>query len=300
MTREVTYETGFPVEGFPMQYRWQAGIWYDLFERQIELLEYDIARAKAADDVMVFLSTPLSGRVGSHFSTNVEIADHVARRLMEDWGHRFWVLNPGRYQMESKEGTGLMNRHAETLSKERGVLIDIDKLFADSPPSGGDYMRMWTRIMVEDDIDNTGRRWDAFYFMSPSDVRGFFTEGGSRTWTAGVEEYFARKYAMDEDFRASFDPPFQDADGNTLDAEAESAECVRRRNNFFRYYTIRAGVNFSLGSHDEWNIWRLLNERRRASGKYGISDQIAGYFEGRQIAPGATVVPTAPGYEVVE
>ncbi|MEJ2152952.1 MAG: hypothetical protein P8Y29_08380, partial [Gemmatimonadota bacterium] len=88
MTSEVTYQTGFPVEGFPMQYRWQAGIWYDLFEHQIELLEYDIARAKAADDVMVFLSTPLSGRFGSHFSTNVEIADHVARRLMEDWGHR--------------------------------------------------------------------------------------------------------------------------------------------------------------------------------------------------------------------
>lgn len=300
MTSEVMYETGFPVEGFPMQYRWQAGLWHDLFERQIALLEYDIARAKAADDVMVFLSTPLSGRVGSHFSTNVEIADHVARRLMEDWGHRFWVLNPGRYQMESKEGTGLMNRHAETLSKERGISIDIDQLFADSPPGGGDYMRMWVRIMVEDGIDNTGRRWDAFYFMSPSDVRGFFTEGGSRTWTAGVEEYFARKYAMDEDFRAAFDPPFRDAEGNVLEGDAERAECVQRRNNFFRYYTIRAGVNFSLGSHDEWNIWRLLNERRRASGKYGISDQIAGYFEGRQIAPGATVIPTAPGYEVVE
>lgn len=300
MTSEATYETGFPVAGFPMQYRWQTGLWYDLFERQIALLEYDIARAKAGDDVMVFLSTPLSGRAGSHFSTNVEIADHVSRRIMEDWGHRFWVLNPARYQMESKEGTGLMNRHAEALSRERGVTIDVDQLFANSPPSGGDYMRMWVRIMVEDDVDNTGRRWDAFYFMSPSDVRDFFTEGGSRTWTAGVEEYFARKYAMDDDFRAGFDPPFHDENGDPLEGEAESAECVRRRNNFFRYYTIRAGVNFSLGSHDEWNIWRLLNERRQASGKYGISDQIAGYFEGRQIAPGATVVPTAPGYEVVE
>jgi len=88
--------------------------------------------------------------------------------------------------------------------------------------------------------------------------------------------------------------------GTALEGDSEKAECVGRRNDFFRYYTIRAGANFSLGSHDEWNIWRLLNERRRATGKHGISDQIAGYFEGRQIAPGTTVVSTAPGYEVVE
>ena len=72
---------------------------------------------------------------------------------MERWGHRFWVLNPARYQLESKEGTGLMHLHAARLSAERGVEIDVDELFRRSPPHGGDYMRMWTRILVEGDED---------------------------------------------------------------------------------------------------------------------------------------------------
>lgn len=295
---DVEYETGEPVPGFPMRFRWQTGLWYDLFEKQIELLDRDIARARAEDMVMVFLSTPLSGRGGGHFATNVEIADHTRRRLMEDWGHRFWVLNPGQYQMESKEGTGLMHLHARELSRELGEEIDVDELFRRSPPGGGDYMRMWTRVLVEDGGDDLGRRWDVVYFLGPSDVRDFFTESGARTWTAGVEEYFARKATMNREFYESFAPPFVDARGNRLDDEAEEEEWKRRRDEFFRYYTIRAGANFSLGSHDEYNVWRLLNERRRAASPTGISDQIAGFFDGRQVDPASATARTAPGYEV--
>lgn len=29
MTSEAAYEKGFSVEGFPMQYRWQTGLWYE-------------------------------------------------------------------------------------------------------------------------------------------------------------------------------------------------------------------------------------------------------------------------------
>lgn len=292
------FHTGRPVEGFPVRFRWQTGVWYELFERQIALLERDIARARAEDNVMVFLSTPLSGRGGGHFATNVEIADHIARMLMERWGHRFWVLNPGRYQMESKEGTGLMHLHAAELARDTGQEVDVDELFRKSPPTGGDYMRMWTRILVEDEGENMGRRWDAFYFMGPGDVRDFFTEGGSRTWTAGVEEYFARKVTMNREFQEYFAPPFHDADGNRLDRDQEIEEWQRRRGDFFRYYTVRGGVNFSLGSHDEWNIWCLLNERRRAAVPHGVSDQIAGFFEGTQLDPAAFVYPTAAGYQV--
>ena len=247
---------------------------------------------------MVFLSTPLSGRGGGHFATNVEIADHTARRIMESWGHRFWVLNPGRYQMESKEGTGLMHLHAADLSRDTGREIDVDELFRTSPPTGGDYMRMWTRVLVEDGGENHGRRWDAIYFLGPGDVRDFFTEGGSRTWTAGVEEYFARKLTMNRDFREYFEPPFYAAAGNRLSRGSERQEWQRLRDAFFRYYTVRGGVNFSLGSHDEWNIWRLLNERRRAASAHGVSEQIAGFFEDAQLDPAAHATATAPGYQM--
>ncbi|MDX1624300.1 MAG: hypothetical protein R3199_10020 [Gemmatimonadota bacterium] len=294
----VEYATGRPVEGFPIRFRWQTGVWFELFEKQVELLERDIARAMAEDQVMVFLSTPLSGRGGGHFATNVEIADHTRRRLMEQWGHRFWVLNPGQYQMESKEGTGLMHLHARELSRERGEEIDVDELFRERPPGGGDYMRMWTRILVEDDDGNRGGRWDVIYFLGPTDVRDFFTESGARTWTAGVEEYFARKVSMNREFHETFAPPFLDGDGNRLDGEAETREWKRRRDAFFRYYTIRAGVNFSLGSHDEYNIWQLLNRRRREASETGVADQIAGFFDGRQIDPASATARTDAGYEV--
>lgn len=300
MSENVTYETGCPVAGFPPRFRWQTGVWFELFDKQVALIERDIARARAEDMVMVFQSSPLSGRGGGHYATNVEIANHVSRRLMEEWGHRFWVLNPGRYQMESKEGTGLMHLHAAELSRERGEEIDIQTLYAESPPRGGDYMRMWTRILVEDDEDRAGRRWDVMYFLSPSDVHDFFSEGGSRTWTAGVEEHFARKLTMDREFYDAFAPPFYAADGTRFEGRAESVEWRRRRDAFFRYYTVRAGVNFSLGSHDEWNIWQLLNERRRKAAADGIADQIAGYFEGRQIDPASAAMPAAPGYQIVE
>lgn len=283
--------------GFPYRTRWQTGLWLDLFEMQVDLIERDVARAMAQDSVMVFQSIPLTGRGGGHYATNVEVAEHLARRLMEEWGHRFWVLNPARYQLESKEGTGLMHLHASRLSQERGEEIDVDELFRRSPPHGGDYMRMWTRILVEDSEDFSGRRWDVLYFVGPSDVRTFFTEDGARTWTAGVEEYFARKQTMDRDFHDAFVPPFFDREGRRLTGTAEKEEWKRRRNAFFRYYTVRAGVNFSLGSHDEWNIWQGLNERRRAS--EGIADQIAGYFDGRQLDPASFSERAAPGYEAL-
>jgi hypothetical protein len=289
---------GHPVSGFPYRTRWQTGSWLELFDMQIELIERDVARAMAQDSVMVFQSLPLTGRGGGHYATNVEVAEHISRRLMDHWGHRFWVLNPARYQLESKEGTGLMNLHAARLSAERGVEIDVDELFRTSPPHGGDYMRMWTRILVEDDEDQAGRRWDVLYFVGPGDVRSFFTEDGARTWTAGVEEYFARKQTMDRDFHDTFVPPFFDLDGRRLTGRGEKLEWKRRRNAFFRYYTVRAGVNFSLGCHDEWNIWQGINERRRGAGE-GIADQIAGYFDGRQVDPGAFVGRTAPGYEAL-
>src|SRR5262249_45267753 len=158
------------------------------------------------------------------------------------------------------------------------------KLMKDSPPDGGDYMRMWTRVLVEDGTPKAlGSRFSAFYFVGPSDYRQFFTQGGQNL-TAGIEEYFARKYATDLDFNSYFSPPFVDEKGNPLD---EKQEWERLRKEFFRYYALKAGAYFSKGSHDEWNIWFNLNRLRLTEPSLGVGNQIPGYFGGHQIDPGA-------------
>lgn len=293
---------GQPVEGFDIRFEWHV-MWVKLFDRQVELIQRDIARARSDDRVVVYLSCPISSRGGGYHGTNVDIAKHTQRRLMADWGHRFWILNPAQYQMQSKEGRELMRQRAAELKIDESSLR----------PSGGDYMRMWTRVLVEDDVQGAqlGRRFDAFYFLGPSDVRDFFSRGGAVTVTAGVEGYFARKFAMDPDFRAHYsvpgikwDPDWEEnLKGRGLARQRKLlAEWERPRKDFFRFYAVRASAYFSLGCHDEWNILRELNrsrlaassDRRTPSGDVG--DLIAGFFDGGQIDPGAAVAPVSPGY----
>jgi len=59
---------------------------------------------------------------------------------------------------------------------------------------------------VGDNLVNTGQYFDAFYFIGPRDVQSFFlTEG--ETLTAGIQAYFARKFAYDPDFRVEYSDP---------------------------------------------------------------------------------------------
>lgn len=56
---------------------------------------------------------------------------------------------------------------------------------------------------------------------------------------------------------------------------------------FRNYYGLRASVSFSYGSHDEWNIVRSINQKRRdADGKSGLSAQLGVMFGGYPAAPG--------------
>lgn len=102
--------------------------------------------------LIVYLSCPISARGGGYSGTNVDIAKFTERASLQRWGEGFWIPNPAQYQLESKAGTGLMERHASQLG------LDLDKLrkLSNSPggtrvPSGGDYMRMWTKVLVEND-----------------------------------------------------------------------------------------------------------------------------------------------------
>lgn len=301
------FEEGAPVADFPLRFRWQKGDWKMLFDKHVQLIQSDIRRALVDDRVVVYLSCPISNRGGGFEVANVEIANHTQQRLLMEWGTGFWILNPAQYQMESKEGTGLIRGHARLIALETGgkVNIDVDKL---PRPTGGDYMRMWTRVLVEDEspLKSLGDNFGAYYFLGPSDVRSFFTKDGTTSLTAGVEEYFARKFATDPRFREQFTVWKKGPDGKDMVGVLDADEWERRRKNFLRYYTVRASANFSKGSHDEWNIWRLLNRRRlefaertadkRERESFELGQQIAGYFDGRQIDPSAGEVGVSPGY----
>jgi hypothetical protein len=208
--------------------------------------------------------------------------------------------------METKEGVGLMYQHAEAIRRETGKTIDVAHLIKNNPPTGGDYMRMWTKVIVEDDyyrgtnqiIPNTGNLFDAFYFIGPTDVQDFFLSA-ARSLSQAVEIYFARKYSLDEDFKNDFDCIMENNVCHPLNLAnpQEKSMWQQRRQEFFRYYAIKAGTNFSIGSHDEWNIVRMLNAKRQAHPDvYGISGQIAVFFDGRQIDLGSYAMPATPGY----
>jgi hypothetical protein len=65
---------------------------------------------------------------------------------------------------------------------------------------------------------------------------------------------------------------------------------------FRKYYGLRASASVSRGAHDEWNIFRLINERRRADSKLGTGNQIPMLFDGRAAAPPESEAPVSEGY----
>jgi hypothetical protein len=140
--------------------------------------------------------------------------------------------------------------------------------------SGADYMLMWTRVL--EGSDGLGRDFDFVYFTGPTDFGQYFAFDG-RSDMAKLERYY---------------------DGH---AKADAGLRAINKTDFRNYYGLRASVSFSLGSHDEWNIIRAINEKRRASkdgdGGFGVARQIAVLFNGIGIAPGLFDAPTQAGNE---
>lgn len=298
-----------PVPSFPMKYSWQEGDWEKLFDEQIKLLKEDIYRAKVQGRMVIYLSCPISSRGGGYSGTNVEITEFTRMRLLKEWGTGFWILNPASYQMESKAGSGLMHRHALNIWGAKGEKR-LNDLVKNSPAADGDYMRMWTKILVEDDESmprkNAGYNFDGFYFLGPTDVKSYFLNSDDGDITSSVNNYFARKYASDADFRDYYTVNGIQWGAYTKDEsrpEAENKlvlEWETKRKDFFRFYSLKAGMNYSLGGHDEWNIWVLLNELRTKNldRRTAIGELIPGFFEGKQVTPADYTVKTITGYEV--
>jgi hypothetical protein len=135
--------------------------------------------------------------------------------------------------------------------------------------SGRDYMLMWTRIL--EGANGLGPDFDFVYFAGPSD--------------------FARELG----FTGVNDMAKVDAYYDANNPKDYSDKPIDKRL-FRNYYGLRASVSFSYGSHDEWNIIRAINEKRRAADARGIVKQLAVWFDSRAVAPGLYEMPTAAGY----
>lgn len=310
--------TDFPVEGFPMKFSWQEGDWELLFNEQIELIKEDIFRARVQGKMVIYLSCPISSRGGGYSGTNIEITEFTRMKLLKEWGTGFWILNPANYQMESKGGTGLMHRHAKKIwgqqLGDQGAEDKLNNLVNNSPAKDGDYMRMWTKVLVEDNepspLKNSGSNFNGFYFLGTTDVKSYFLNSEDGDLTSSIQSYFSRKFALDSDFRDSYSIKNiswgidYDANAKPIARSADEEKLVQTweklRLDFFKFYSLKASVNFSLGSHDEWNIWFLLNQKRIEvlDRKTAIGNLVPGFFEGRQVTPVDFCNRAISGYEI--
>jgi hypothetical protein len=137
---------------------------------------------------------------------------------------------------------------------------------------GAEYMLMWTKVLEGE--DGLGRDFDFIYFVGLSDYAQFLKLDGKGDMEK-LEAYYEENAKTDPDL-AKID-----------------------KTSFRNYYGLRASVTASRGSHDEWNIIRMINEKRRHDShksEFGISRQVAVLFDGRGLPPGPTESATASGY----
>lgn len=144
---------------------------------------------------------------------------------------------------------------------------------------GADYMYMWTQIL--EGRTGHGEDFDFFYFTGPTDFSKYFLQnasGQAGDYLGKLNDFFDKRVASDPDFKKAVEQ------GKVSKA------------GFRNYYGLRASVAFSYGSHDEWNIVRLLNERRRGATDFGVANQLPIFFDGQPVNPGGFESGTAAGY----
>ncbi len=154
-------------------------------------------------------------------------------------------------------------------------VLNPGTLEADLPKgTGADYMMMWITLL--EGPDGLGD-FDFVQFAGPQDFARYFGFDGSNDM-AKLDAYF--------DKRVKSDPEFAKV--------VESGSLTKPA--FRRYYGLRASSTVSRGAHDEWNIFRLINEKRRADPKLGTTNQIPMLFDGRAAAPPEAEAAVSEGY----
>src|SRR3989440_2151879 len=144
-----------------------------------------------------------------------------------------------------------------------------------SGANGADYMLQWTRVL--EGPSGNGEDFDFFYFVGPTDFASALGLTGDGDMEK-IDELFDKRYAADDGLRNAV------------------AQGKVSKTTFRNYYGLRASIAFSYGSHDEWNILRLLNDRRRGGTQFGVANQIASFYDGRATAPSAAAQGISTGY----
>ena len=140
--------------------------------------------------------------------------------------------------------------------------------------SGADYMLMWTTLL--EGPTGMGEDFDFVYFVGPQDFARFFGFDGNADM-AKLDRFY--------DQRMASNPGFEKAAKGGL-----------TKTMFRNYYGLRASTSASRGAHDEWNIIRTINERRRADPKLGAPNQITVLFDGRGIPLSIWETAVSDGY----
>ena len=138
---------------------------------------------------------------------------------------------------------------------------------------GAEYMVLWTAVL--EGPDGMGD-FDAEYFAGPADFARYFGFDGTNDM-GKLDAYFDKRSATDPDF-------------------AKAVQAGLTRQAFRRYYALRASSTVSRGAHDEWNVIRLVNDRRRADAKFGTPGQIPVVFDGQGVAPPHHETTISDGY----
>jgi hypothetical protein len=147
-------------------------------------------------------------------------------------------------------------------------------LEADLPKgTGPDYMLMWTTLL--EGPDGSGD-FDFVYFAGPQDFARYFHFDGINDM-GKLDAYFDKRVASDADF-------------------AKAVQGGLTKANFRKYYALRASAALSRGAHDEWNIFRMINEKRRSDSKFGTPAQIPVMFDGQAVAPPQGESAVSEGY----
>ncbi len=146
---------------------------------------------------------------------------------------------------------------------------------ADLPKgTGADYMLMWTTLL--EGRDGFGEDFDFVYFAGPQEFARVFGLDGTSDM-AKIDQYFERRRKSDPDFE-------------------KAVQAGLTKAAFRKYYTLKASAAFSRGAHDEWNIVRIVNGRRRGESRFGIANQLPVMFDGRGAPPADGESAVSDGY----
>jgi hypothetical protein len=154
-------------------------------------------------------------------------------------------------------------------------VLNPGTLEADLPKgTGADYMLMWSSLL--EGADGLGD-FDFVFFAGPQDFARYFGFDGTNDM-AKLDAYFDKRVKSNADFEKT----------------VQSGSLTKAA--FLKYYALRASASVSRGAHDEWNIFRLINERRRADPKLGTTSQIPMLFDGRAATPPESEAAVSEGY----